>query len=70
MEDHAGQCHALRVSLVVVDLVEVALGARVLHELPRRRVLDQLGQLLPDSYVHRLIAVPRSVATVRPCWFT
>ena len=69
MEDHPGQSHAFRVSLVVMDLVEVALRARVLHQLARGRVLDQLGDLRADRQVHRRIAVPRSRATVRPCWF-
>src|SRR5882672_1254879 len=70
VQDHSREPHALRVGLVVMDLVKVALRARVLHELPRRRMLYELGQLLAGGEVHRLIAVPRSRATMRPCWFT
>src|SRR5487761_205929 len=70
VQDHTRQAHALRERLVVVDLVEIALSARVLHELSRRRMLHELRDLLTDLDVHRRIAVPRSFATVRPCWFT
>ena len=69
MEDHARQPHAARVILVVVDLIEITLRSGVLHQLTRGRVLDQLGELVTHLQTHRLIAVPRSRATVRPSWF-
>ncbi len=70
MEDHAWQPDAARVILVVVDLVEIALGPGVLHQLARGRMLDQLWELVANFQIHRLIAVPRSRATVRPSWLT
>src|SRR5450759_1443433 len=70
VEDHSRQPDALRVSLLVMDLVEVALRTGVLHELARGRMLDQLGQLVSNFDAQRLIAVPRSFATVRPSWLT
>ena len=42
----------------------------VLHELARGRVLDQLRDFISDLDGHRRIAVPRSLATGRPCWLT
>ena len=53
-----------------MDLVEVTLGAGILHKLARGRVLDQLGQLLSNLYFHLRIAVPLSRATSSPRWFT
>jgi len=70
MQDHARQADALREVLVVVDLVEVALRARVLDQLACGGVLDQLRKLVADGRIHRLIPVPRRRATVRPCWLT
>jgi hypothetical protein len=48
MEDHARQPDAARVILVVMDLVEIALRPRVLHQLARGRVLDQVGELITN----------------------
>ena len=70
VKDDTRQRDALRVGLVVVDLVEVALRARVLDQLARGRVLDKLRQLLPHFYVHLRIAVPFSRATCSPRWLT
>ena len=68
VEDDAGQADALRVLLVVMDLVEVALRARVLDQLPRGRIFDQLWDFLADVELHRRIIVPRSLATRSPRW--
>src|SRR5690348_7538677 len=72
VQDHARQPHAPGVLLVVMNLVEVALGAGVLNELARGRVLHELGQLLPhldrSRGAHRRIAVPRRRATRSPRW--
>src|SRR5216683_1380651 len=70
VQDDPGQADTAREVLVVVDLVEVALRARVLDQLARGRVLDQLRNLISSFQIHRLIAVPRRRATVRPCWLT
>ena len=66
MQDDARQTDPTRKVLVVMDFVEVPLRAGVLHQLARRRVLDEVGELLARLQVHRLIAVPRSRATTRP----
>src|SRR2546430_15271441 len=70
VQDDARQVDAAREILVVMDLVEVARRAGVLHQLARRRVLDEPRDLLAGLHrrAHRRIAVPRSRATVRPCW--
>jgi hypothetical protein len=70
VKDDPWQRDALRVSLVVMDLVEITLRACVLHELARRRVLHELRQLLAGLDSHLLIAVPRRRATSSPLWFT
>src|SRR4029077_8747231 len=67
VKDHARQTDPTRIVLVVVDLVKVALRPGVLHQLARGRVLDQVRKLVPGLQDHRLIAVPRKRATVRPC---
>src|ERR1700674_5007713 len=67
MQDHAWQSDTTRVILVVVNFVEIALGPGVLDQLAGSRVLDQLRQLEARLQIHRRIAVPRSLATVRPC---
>src|SRR5712691_1063156 len=70
VQDDSRQADAAGEVLVVMDLVEVALCARVLHELARGRLLDQLRNLISGFQTHRLIAVPRRRATGRPCWLT
>ena len=70
VEDHAWQSHAFGIGLVIVDLVEIALRTRVLDELPRGWVLDELRKVLTRFDVHRRIIVPRSFATTTPSWLT
>src|SRR5260370_35615220 len=50
VEDHAREPDAPSEVRVVVDLVEGALRARVLHELARGRVLDALGDPFAASW--------------------